>query len=55
MTRAVRATKIACDNRKQKSCRVNRPLEYNVHLSPDMLKMHDDDDAQSNTKLNIVN
>ena len=27
MTRAARATKIACDNRKQKSYRVNRPLE----------------------------
>ena len=26
MTRAARATKIACDNRKQKSYRVNRPL-----------------------------
>ena len=25
MTRAARATKIACDNRKQKSYRVNRP------------------------------
>ena len=27
MTRAARATKIACDNRKQKSYRVNRPLK----------------------------
>ena len=27
MTRAARAIKIACDNRKQKSYRVNRPLE----------------------------
>ena len=26
MTRAARALKIACDNRKQKSYRVNRPL-----------------------------
>ena len=26
MTRAARAIKIACDNRKQKSYRVNRPL-----------------------------
>ena len=31
MTRAARATKIACDNRKQKSYRVNRPL----HVSGD--------------------
>ena len=28
MTRAARATKIACDNLKQKSYRVNRPLRY---------------------------
>ena len=27
MTRAARATKFACENRKQKSYRVNRPLE----------------------------
>ena len=27
MTRAARATKIACDNREQKLYRVNRPLE----------------------------
>ena len=27
MTRAAHATKIACDNRKQKSYRVNRPLK----------------------------
>ena len=30
MTRAARATKIACDNRKQKSYRVNRPLRWLV-------------------------
>ena len=28
MTRAARATKIACDNRKQKSSRVNQPLHF---------------------------
>ena len=34
MTRAARATKIACDNREQKSYRVNRPLRwiYTVQL-----------------------
>ena len=33
MTRAARAIKIACDNRKQKSYRVNRPLQRQT-LSP---------------------
>ena len=28
MSRAARALKIACDNRKQKSYRVNRPLDF---------------------------
>ena len=36
MTRAARAIKIACDNRRQESYRVNRPLERSTHvlLSP---------------------
>ena len=35
MTRAARALKIACDNRKQKSYPVNRPLEsyYQIRAS----------------------
>ena len=51
MTRAARATKIACDNRKQKSYRVNRPLRVqgqkpvstgvkNEHAPPRILHGH---------------
>ena len=34
MTRAARTTKIACDNRKQKSYRVNRPLLFYNRVEP---------------------
>ena len=36
MTRAARSTKIACDNLKQKSYRVNRPLDFSF-ISPLLL------------------
>ena len=32
MTPAARAIRIACDNRKQKSYRVSRPLDFLHHL-----------------------
>ena len=33
MTRAARAIKIACDNRRQESYRVNRPLQFEIYQS----------------------
>ena len=45
MTRAARAIKIACDNRKQKSYRVNRPLKH-VSKAHDILHVVRDNRKQ---------